>query len=233
MARMGANRRAPLARLIVLPGLAALAVTTLRLVGELCHWSPRWFDSEGGGITPSGLSWVIGITWLALPFGVYFAVKLIARGERPANAGLAAAYSAGGVIVLGVGLRVIVPQVNADLVPRLLLIWAFAVVPALLLFKVWPGLWRVLLVYGFVSRMPVAVIMLLAMYGHWGTHYDYGGLPMPYSLWPSYFLLGFVPQLVFWVAFTILIGMLGGAITAMFYREPGTSKRDTALNASG
>ncbi|HKF55640.1 MAG TPA: hypothetical protein VKJ45_09360, partial [Blastocatellia bacterium] len=56
-------------RIIAAPALISLAVTLLRLTGELQHWSSAWFSSETGGVTPSGVSWVVGITWLAVPFG--------------------------------------------------------------------------------------------------------------------------------------------------------------------
>src|SRR5436853_6951945 len=85
MAEMSPQSRVRLARLILVPSLIALAVTLLRLLGELQHWSPRWFNNEAGGVTPGGVRWVIGITWLAVPFGVYFAMQLIAAGHGPAT----------------------------------------------------------------------------------------------------------------------------------------------------
>src|SRR5712671_6511840 len=63
------------ARLILLPALISVAVTTLRLVGELQHWSSRWFSTDTGGIVPDGVSWVIGISWMAPLFGIYFALR--------------------------------------------------------------------------------------------------------------------------------------------------------------
>src|SRR2546423_1528952 len=98
MAEMSAQSRVRLARLILIPSIIALAVTLVRLIGELRHWSPRWFDNEAGGVTPSGVSWVIGITWLAAPFGVYFARRLIAAGQGPASAARAIAYALGGLL---------------------------------------------------------------------------------------------------------------------------------------
>jgi hypothetical protein len=233
MAEMTAQGRASLARLVMVSGLIALAVTLLRLIGELRHWSPRWFDNEGAGITPSGVSWVIGISWLAAPFGVYFAMRLIAAGRGPASAARAILYAAGGLVVLYVGQRLIAPRLAGDdLRPRLLLIWAFSVVPAALMIRAWPALWRVLLAYGLASRIPVAVIMFLAMRGTWGTHYDYGGQVPVAEFWFYYVWLAFVPQLVFWVGYTILVGMLTGAITAAVYRRrPRVSH--SPLNATG
>jgi hypothetical protein len=90
------------------------------------------------------------------------------------------------------------------------------VVAAIIQLPGWPGLFKALLAYGFASRIPVALIMLLAMSGNWGTHYDYVGMPPEFQmpLVPKYFWLAFFPQLVFWVGFTIVIGSLTGVITA-------------------
>jgi hypothetical protein len=233
MAEMSAQSRAPLARLILIPSLIALAVTLLRLIGELRHWSPGWFDNEAGGVTPNGVSWVIGITWLAVPFGVYFARQLIAAGQGPASATRAITYAVVGVVILALGLLVILPRFDLGTRSRLLLIWAFSVVPAVMQIKAWPALWRVLLAYGLASRIPVAVIMFVALHGRWGTHYDYGGQIPPELFGFAYIWFALVPQMVFWVGFTILLGMLAGALTAALYRKRQTSPNDSPLNATG
>jgi len=230
MAEMSAPSRVPVARLILIPSTLALAVTLLRLIGELRHWSPRWFDNEAGGVTPSGVSWVIGITWMAVPFGIYFAVRLIAAGQGPTNVTRAIAFAVGGVFILALGLLVILPRFDLGTRPRLLLIWAFSVAPTLLVIKAWPALWRVLLAYGLASRVPVAVIMFAALRGRWGTHYDYGGQIPPELFRFAYIWFALVPQLVFWVGFTILLGMLAGALTAAIYRYRETGANRSALN---
>ena len=66
------------------------------------------------------------------------------------------------------------------------------------------------------GQRPVAVIMFFAMRGNWGTHYDV--LPPEYtgptSFWGEYFAIALVPQLVFWVAFTITTGSLFGSVAS-------------------
>jgi hypothetical protein len=96
-----------------------------------------------------------------------------------------------------------------------------AVLAATLAWRAWPELARVLLAYGLLSRAPVALVMLMAMHGHWGTHYDYADAPrvQELPLWTAYFALAFVPQLAFWVAFTIVAGMLAGTIAAAIARR--------------
>jgi hypothetical protein len=233
MAEITAQDRARLARLVLVPGLIALAVTLLRLTGELLHWSTNWFYNDAGGITPSGVSWVVGIVWLPVPFGVYFALRLIAAGRGPASPALAILCSAGGLLILYAGQRLIVTGLTLDLRLKLLLIWAVSVVPALALIKVWPALWRVLLVYGLASRLPVALIMFFAMRGRWGTHYDYAGQIPPEEFGFAYVWLALIPQLVFWVGFTILLGMLAGAVAAAIRRYRRPSAASATLNATG
>src|SRR6267378_70506 len=65
-------------RLIVVPAVITLAVTLLRLLGELQHWSPKFFSREAGGAGA-----IVGIVWLVPIFGVYFAWKLAKVGLAP------------------------------------------------------------------------------------------------------------------------------------------------------
>ena len=46
-------------KLILVPAVITLAVTLLRLVGELQGWSPALFNREGGGRGA-----LVGIVWL-------------------------------------------------------------------------------------------------------------------------------------------------------------------------
>jgi hypothetical protein len=62
-------------RLILVPALITLAVTGLRVIGELQHWSPRLFNPSAGG---GGA--LVGIVWLPIIFGPYFALKLSGTG---------------------------------------------------------------------------------------------------------------------------------------------------------
>ena len=99
---------------------------------------------------------------------------------------------------------------------RLLFVWAAFVISALVTLPGWPGLFRVMVAYAYAARVPVAILMFFAFRGNWGTHYDAvpSDLPAGMSLWPKYLWLGFVPQLTFWVAFTIVTGMIFGSLAA-------------------
>ena len=85
-------------RLIWVPGVITLAVTLLRLVGELRHWSKTWFNPEQGGFLA-----VVGIVWLAPIFGIYFALKLSGTGQGPESVAHAVGHAVLGSILLVLG----------------------------------------------------------------------------------------------------------------------------------
>jgi len=203
--------------LILWPAVVSLAVTLLRLAGELLKWSPRWFSTETMGIEPSGVSWLIGITWLGLPFGVYFAAMLIRAGNGPRSVRKATLLTLCGLLIMLVLETPVLGLLRVGFPRILIFVWLTMVLAAALQYLGWPELFRTLLLYGLAARIPVAIIMLLAMAGNWGTHYDYAGTPFRASMGfvAGYLWLAFFPQLVFWVAFTVVLGFLGGAITAL------------------
>jgi ketosteroid isomerase-like protein len=210
-------------RMATPPALIALAVTLLRLAGELRGWSEAWFSRATSGLVPVGtVSWLVGITWLALPFGAWLAWRLLRAGETPASPGRAVLVALAAVAVLYGGAR-LVPRLGLAVPGFLLAIWAVGVLAAILAWQAWPSLGRVLLAYGLLSRAPVALVMLLAMHGRWGTHYDYADVPrvLEAPFWPAYFAFAFVPQLVFWVAYTVVLGMVGGAGGVAMRRRAG------------
>jgi hypothetical protein len=219
MAEVASSSRVHITRLIVIPSVITLVVTLLRLIGELQHWSPVLFNPTAGG---GGA--IMGITWLVLIFGVYFALKLSGAGEGPARIGKANLFAVLGLVAMIAGAFVgFAHQIHfpGKVVVELLVI----VAAAALQFPAWPALFKVLLAYGYAARIPVAIVMFFAIRGNWGTHYD--ALPPDFpekSFWPKYLQIALVPQLIFWIAFTVIIGTLFGSIaTAIFgRRKPGS-----------
>jgi len=203
------SERLSIPKLVLVPGLITLAVTILRLVGELQHWSGAWFNRS------MGLS-IIGITWLAPVFGIYFAVRLANSEQRPKSFPKAIGHAClGAVILVVLAFAPSLLGVEHSFYGRLLYGWAIFVIGALVAWRGWPALFKTLLAYGYFARVPVALIMFLAYRGNWGTHYDAVPSDVPaLSLLPKYLWLGFFPQLVLWVAFTILSGMLLGTLVA-------------------
>jgi len=62
----------------------------------------------------------------------------------------------------------------------------------------WPALGRTLLAYGLAVRIPIALLMLVAMLGNWGTHYDARpSHPPVMSALGWWVAIGLVPQLFF------------------------------------
>lgn len=224
MANQTPNTRLCAGSLILIPALITLAITILRLVGELQHWSKAWFNPEAGG------PWsIVGITWLAAIFGIYFAIRLLRGGEGPASSWRAIGVALlGGVVMFAgqiIGRKFIFPYSFKATLIFLCAAWALA---GLLQSAAWPSLFKVLLAYGYAARVPVAFVMFLAFRGQWGTHYD--ALPPGWhseGLWGDFVWLGFFPQLTFWVGFTIaagsLFGALGAATARLFKRSPEAS----------
>ena len=218
MVEMTSSRRLSIGRLIFIPSVITLAVTLLRLIGELQHWSPILFNPTAGG---GGA--IMGITWLVLIFGVYFALKLSVAGEGPARIGKANLFAVLGLVAMIAGAFVgFAHQIHF---PGKVVMGLLVIVAAALRFPAWPALFKVLLAYGYAARIPVAIVMFFAIRGNWGTHYD--ALPPDFpekSFWPKYLQIALVPQLIFWIAFTVIIGTLFGSIaTAIFGRRKSGS----------
>src|SRR6516225_5814265 len=98
MPETSSSARPSTMQLILVPSIITLAITILRLVGELQHWPKPWFSTTAGG----GLA-IIGISWLPLIFGPYFAVKLAREGEGPTSTGKSIAFPVVGLLVLIAG----------------------------------------------------------------------------------------------------------------------------------
>jgi hypothetical protein len=213
------------AHLIFVPAIISLAVTLLRLVGELQHWSKTYFNTG-----PMGGGAVIGITWLAPIFGIYFAARLTATGQGPRSTLRAIGFSLlGGIIILGSlpAQKFVLPS-PPSFQARLLYIWTMFARAGLATLPGWPRLWKTILAYAYAARIPVVIVMFFAFWFNWGTHYD--ALPPDYTgtgLVSKWLWLGFFPQMVLWVGFTLAAGMLFGsivgAVTRLFRPAPATA----------
>jgi hypothetical protein len=208
-------------RMAFVPGLIALAVTLLRLAGERLSWSEALFSRATGGLVPAGgLSWLVGITWLALPFGAWFGWRLRRQDPASTPAARAIGMAALALVVLYGGSRLL-PLFGLGFPGFLFAIWTLGVAAAVVAWRAWPTLGRVLVAYGLLSRVVVALVMLLAMRGQWGTHYDYADMPGVRELpfWTAYVMFALVPQVVFWVAYTVVLGMVAGTVSAALLRS--------------
>ena len=209
-----------LTSLILTPALITLAVTVLRLIGELQHWSPRFFSREAGGAGA-----VVGIVWLVPIFAVYFAWKL-AKASLAPGAGRVIAHGA-----VSFGLMVLTIVVGHQTIPsqraQFGVYLVASVIAAWIAYRGWPALGRTLLAYGLASRLPVALVMLVAIYANWGTHYDVPPPNFPeMAPLPKWFMIGFLPQMFMWIPFTIYLGTLFGGLALLAAgrrREPAVA----------
>jgi hypothetical protein len=198
----------PLKSLVLVPALITLAVTAVRLIGELLHLSPAFFSREAGGAGA-----IVGIVWLVPIFGVLLALKLLRLGYRPATGGRALGISLLALLLMPAG---IAAALRVDLPVRVAVLGVGSIVALLVAYQAWPALGRTLLAYGLAARIPVAALMLVAMLGNWGTHYELGPPGFPeMAVVPRWFWIGLLPQLTFWVGFTVVVGSVFGAVTAL------------------
>ncbi len=199
-----------LGKLILVPSLITLGITVLRLVGELQGWPSALFNKQAGG---GGA--IVGISWLPIFFGIYFALKLAGAGAGPESLIRTLGLWAVGLVLFvgGAYLGFMAFQSNSSVTGiGGLVLMAAAVVVQL---WGWPSLAKALVAYAYAARIPVLVVMYLAFQGKWGTHYD--ALPPDFvsNGFASDFLkLAVFPQLILWIAFTVLVGTLCGAIAA-------------------
>lgn len=200
-------------RLIAIPTVITLAVTILRVVGELKHWPTPWFSTAAGG----GAA-LVGISWLPIVFGPYFALKLAAAGDRPASFGKAILFAILGLVayfIAGVLIQLTMKHPSVLTLAAFILTLIAGFVPLI----GWRSLGRVLLAYALAARIPVLIVMYYAMRGNdgagWGTHYDavapsFATLPFA----QKYIYMAVMPQLTLWIGWTIIVGAIFGSIVA-------------------
>lgn len=197
--------------LITIPALITLGVTILRLVGELEHWPKLFFSTAGGG---GGA--IVGISWLPIIFGPYFALKLAGVGDRPSSVGKAVGFAVLGLVVLFLG-GFLVGATFAH--PSILTLVAFLVmlVAAFIPGIGWRSLGNALLAYAFAARIPVLIVMFLAMRGNggqgWGTHYDVVAPMFAQASFARKFVYeAILPQMTLWIGWTVAVGSIIGVI---------------------
>ena len=199
--------------LVTIPALITLGITILRLVGELEHWPKLLFSPAVGG----GLA-IVGISWLPIIFGPYFALKLAGVGDRPSGIGKAIGFTLCGLVVLGLGI-VLAGATAKHLSILTVVAYLVMLVAAFIPGIGWRSLGNALLAYAFAARIPVVIVMLLAMRGNggqgWGTHYDASPPNFPlHSFGAKFFFIGVLPQLTWWIAWTVIVGAILGVIVA-------------------
>jgi hypothetical protein len=211
------DQRVPIRDLILVPSLITLAITILRLVGELLNWSPALFGKESGGNQS-----LVGISWLVPIFGIYFAVRLVRMGFAPASVWKTVGSAVGAIVLMMAGAAV---PAALKLPPLVILSIAGVAswVAVWVAWRAWPALGSTTLAYALAARVPVAILMLAAIVGRWGTHYDVANPAWPaVDAWNpvlKWLAIGALPQLTLWIGFTVGFGMLFGAVAAAIARR--------------
>jgi hypothetical protein len=94
----------------------------------------------------------------------------------------------------------------------------------------WKRLGWTLFIYALAARVPVAALMLPAIIGKWGTHYD--ALPPNFPAMgavQTWAMVGLFPQMTLWIGITLVAGMLVGSITAAI---AGGRRREAVATAA-
>ena len=211
---MDETRATSIASLITIPAVITLGITILRLIGELEHWPKPWFNAAAGG----GAA-IVGISWLPIIFGPYFAVKLAGAGEGPSSVGKAIGLALAGFVVVVVG-GVIAGIAATKLNANLAVVGFLVILVAGFVARVgWRSLGNTLFAYAFAARIPVLIVMFIAMSANggqgWGTHYDV--IPPNFhslGFGAKFFYFALVPQMTLWIGFTVVVGSIFGAIAA-------------------
>lgn len=140
------------ARLLLVPALITLALTQLRLTGDLLRIA---------GFGPYEIAWLVPI------FGAYFAVCLAKSAPAPARLLKSSLVP---MALFGTGLMLLHPTSGGMAVVSLVTI--------VLIRRAWPRLGTLLLGYALAARLPVIITMLGATLNGWETVYDVS----PYSV---------------------------------------------------
>ena len=144
------RHRQSIPRLVLVPALVTLALTQLRLTGDLLGWSEMGLPFE--------------IAWLVPLFGAYFALHL----QRVDTSAPSAARVFRGTIlplVLFVAGLILLRPTSGGM-------GLLSLIAVILVRRTWPRFGNTLLTYAFAARLPVIVTMLAATLGGWDTVFD-------------------------------------------------------------
>lgn len=209
--------------LVIVPALLTLAITGLRLVGQIQEWNPTVFGRPEAG----GGSALLGISWLIFVFGLWFGIRLQRAGAGPRSPGKALLISLvaiglvmGGMPALQAAGVMWFPDAEHPGEPRGLA-WMLGLMACGCLVAVvaWARAALTLLVYGLLARIPVVIITWIALGQSWNTHY---------TKTPPFFTnvtdanrasFLIMPQLTFWPAMTILLGTAMACLGALSSRK--------------
>jgi hypothetical protein len=209
------SNRLDIKSLILIPAIITLAVSCLRLMGELMGWNEILFGRAAGG----GFA-LIGIVWLVPIFGIYFGWKLTKTGSPAKSPGKLIGLSLlSAVIVFGVFGLLFAASLDMPML-AIIVVGVISIGAMYLVKSSWPELFKTLVTYAFAARVPVILIMFFAIMGNWGTHYD---APPPemegMSSFVEWVVTGLIPQATIWIWFTVTFGALFAGLAELVLKK--------------
>lgn len=201
---------------VLLAAVITLAITVLRLVGELQGWSPLWF-----GDNTAGAGALVGIVWLVPVFGFWFGRRLQATGHGPASLRRALMAPLMGVLtaIAVTAVSLLALPIEKTTVFRVMTVaWPAA---GLLALWAWPPMFGVNLVYSVLARAPIVALTYYAIAKGWDTHHAAlaEGAPSVDDAERAWILT--VAQVCLWLPFTAMVGGVFGALGAASVRARG------------
>lgn len=203
-------------RTILIAGLLTLLISLVRLVGELQHWSPKFFPAVAGG--QGGF---VGIVWLIPIVGFLVGRKLKQLGKGPGSSVFVlVAVLLGLGAIGGLGYQSMQFEEAAKVKQFFLYVIYGAAGGALLVLLAWPRAFLALLGYGIFARGPVIGIQYLMIHLNGDTpktHYELAHPKMGVMTAAERAQGLMLAQAGIWIPLTIILGALFallGAFTA-------------------
>ena len=208
------DNRLSITGLIMVPAVITLLITILRLYGELQNWPKPWFANTAGG----GFA-IVGISWLPIIFGPYFALKLAGAGGGPASNGKAIGLAFGGLVVLVLGGFILSKGFPSN--PVLSILGLVVMLAAAFVVRAgWPALGSTLFAYAYAARIPVLIVMFIALRAGWTTHYSAVESELAQApFWKQFVYEALLPQMFLWIGYTVVVGGIFGTIVAAIARR--------------
>jgi hypothetical protein len=207
------ERAVSMTKPILVAALISLAITLLRLYGEVHDWSPAIFSKKpGGGGSPLGVDWLIPI------LGIWFGIRLKRGGQGPENPKRAFLVAIVALVILVGCFAFTNPEApTPSPTVKIAIITVASLLAGVAVFSTWKRLGGALVVYAYLAHLPVLVVMYVAMQQNWGTHYEKGFPGLPEMEFTTRFLvIAVLPQLVTWIGMTAFLGGFLGQIAAFF-----------------
>lgn len=204
------DSRSGIGKTLLFAAIVTLAVTLIRLYGELNEWDPKYFSPQ-----PGGGGAMVGIGWLMPIFGIVFGWKLARAGKGPANLGKALLMPLAGAAFAAGVIFVTMKFWQPSFWPMLIAVDGAGLLAGIIALTGWPRLGFVNLAYGLLARLPIVAITYFAFEKGWKVHHVGLAPNAPTDLTLNEKLIALCgAQLTIWIGATLVFGGLAGAIAA-------------------